>query len=349
MTWQISASVPAFFFWGGVFLIWFLTHDCVIQLDQSDIIRGILLVAAFCLLVIVSSNLVEWATFPTFRMLEGYWKPEWDVLPLIGPYITKHEKKAQQLKENLKNKRDILKELDKKEIEEGHLSREDQEKYTTILLEITNYPEHENYVRPTLLGNIISAAAEYPYLRYGLEFNVVFPRLFLVLPEPFQKKLEESRKVLNERIRLVIWGLLFSTCSILPFIRCFDNWQNFLASIRWSFLIIFIGIIAIIFGNTINFIFEEYINSREKELKQRRLRLKWRSWGTLFSFCISLVPFIRFFSFCNFFPFIRFDRAEWDEHYLIAILVASATILGSFYYSNRISSTGSNFSGFRLC
>ena len=338
---QISASVPALFFWCGVFSIWFLTHDCdFLPTPTSElviIIRGVLLVVLFCFLVIVSSNLVEWAIFPAFGLLEGYWKPEWDVLPLIGPCIKKHEKEAKQLKKDLKKKRKILKELDKKEIEEGHLSPEDQDKYTTILLEITNYPEDENYVRPTLLGNIISAAEEYPYRRYGLEFNVVFPRLFLVLPEPFQKKVEESVKVLDERISLVIWGLLFLTCSILPFIRCYDNWDDFVASIRCSLIIIFIGIIAIIFGTAINFIFEEYINSREKkdinseekELKQRRLRLKWRSWGTLFSFCISLVPFIRFFSFSNLFPFIRFDGAEWDEHHLIAIVVASATILGS--------------------
>ncbi len=326
----LSASVPALFFWCGVLLIWFLTHDCdflptpaidskIITIDPK-IIRVVLIVALFYFLAIVSSNLVEWATFSAFRLLEGYWKPEWEALPLIGSCIRKYEKKTEKLKIELKKKKNYLKELDKKYIEEGRLSPKEQDLYTDIYSKITNYPEDENYVHPTLLGNVISTAEEYPYLRYGLEFNVVFPRLLLVLPEPFQKKVEESQKVINERIRLVIWGLLFLTCSILPFIRCYDNWHDFVASIRWSLIIIVVDIIAIYIGTTINLIHDKIKNSRQKKnIDFKRLVVRWRGWGILLSLC-GLFPFIRFFSFCNLFPFIRFDQAEWDEHSLIAIL-----------------------------
>ena len=184
--WQISASIPAFFFWGGVFLIWFFTHDCdflptpLTPTFPSGFIRVVLIVAPFCFLVIVSSNLVEWATFPALRLLEGYWEPESGALPLIGHCIKEYEKKKKKLKIELNNKRNYLKELDKKYIEEGRLSPEEQELYTNIFSEITNYPEDENNVLPTKLGNFISAAEEYPYRHYGSPLSGFF--LFVIFP-----------------------------------------------------------------------------------------------------------------------------------------------------------------------
>ncbi len=316
---QINTSTSAFFFWSGVFLIWFLTHNCDFlptSTIQSEIVKGVLTVALFCFLVIVSSNLVEWATFPALRLFEGYWHPELDAFPLIGCFIRKYEEEAIELKKKLKHKRKILEKLDKRAIEEGYLSLKDHKKYNKIYSEISNYPEDESYFRPTKLGNIISAAEEYPYRHYGLIFNTIFPRLSLVLPEPFQKKVEESRKVLNERIRLGIWGLLFFTCSILPFIRCYDNWYDFVASIRWSFLIILIDIIGIITGITINLIFERIINSGQgQDIDLERLGVRWIGVGILFSFCSIL-------------PFIRFGSAEWNNEppLILAIIVALATI-----------------------
>ncbi|MDJ0899176.1 MAG: hypothetical protein QNJ55_10230 [Xenococcus sp. MO_188.B8] len=360
--WQISASVPAFFFWGGVFLIWFLTHDCDFLPSTTikpDIIRGVLIVALFYFLVVVSSNLVEWATFPALRLFEGYWESEWDAFPLIGDCISK-EKKTKKIIKELEENRQYLEKLDTRyTTQEGGLSPEELKKCTKIYSKITNYPEDINYVRPTKLGNIITAAEEYSDLHYGLQFNVVFPRLFLVLPEPFQKKVEESRKVLNERIRLGIWGLLFLSCSILPFIRCYHNWHDFVASIRWSFIIIFIILIGIILGITLNLIFERIINSCvadfvyyfyllaiTKLLNDRYLRLFSFYFHTLIQqrlnsrqkknidlgrlgvrwigWGILLFP-------CVLFPFIKFSPANWnDENPLIlAIIVSLATILGS--------------------
>ncbi|GII58683.1 hypothetical protein Pth03_70720 [Planotetraspora thailandica] len=64
------------------------------------------------------------------------------------------------------------------------------------------YPNKEENVFPTRLGNVLQAAESYPRDRYGIDTIIFWPRLFALLPEQFQRDYEEY--VANYEFPLVV-------------------------------------------------------------------------------------------------------------------------------------------------
>lgn len=57
---------------------------------------------------------------------------------------------------------------------------------------LRSYPRDSTLIRPTRLGNILTAAEEYSYLRYRIDAVVWWPRLAAVLPTSFRDQLDET-------------------------------------------------------------------------------------------------------------------------------------------------------------
>ena len=67
---------------------------------------------------------------------------------------------------------------------------------------------------PTRIGNILRAAETRPYDHYGLEAVIVWPRLWLVLPDSARQELSTARASLDSSVAAVIWALGF--CAFAP-------------------------------------------------------------------------------------------------------------------------------------
>ena len=62
---------------------------------------------------------------------------------------------------------------------------------------------------PTRLGNVLRAAGETPYYKYGLDPITCWPHIWLILPAETQEHLNSSRQALDSQVVLFLWGLLF--------------------------------------------------------------------------------------------------------------------------------------------
>jgi hypothetical protein len=54
------------------------------------------------------------------------------------------------------------------------------------------YPRDRALIRPTRLGNVLTAAEEYSYLRYRMDAVIWWPRLAAVMPASFRDQLDET-------------------------------------------------------------------------------------------------------------------------------------------------------------
>jgi hypothetical protein len=88
------------------------------------------------------------------------------------------------------------------------------ERYALLEKELDQYPQDANLRLPTRVGNILRAAEEYPWRCYGLEITIIWPRLWLALPEGAQKELTETRQTLDQIVQLFIWGVAFIIWTI---------------------------------------------------------------------------------------------------------------------------------------
>ncbi|MDF3148025.1 MULTISPECIES: hypothetical protein [unclassified Streptomyces] len=57
---------------------------------------------------------------------------------------------------------------------------------------LRTYPRNSDLIRPTRLGNVLTAAEEHAYLRYRIDAVVWWPRFAPVLPQVFRDQLDEA-------------------------------------------------------------------------------------------------------------------------------------------------------------
>ncbi|HYO90361.1 MAG TPA: hypothetical protein VEQ40_01950 [Pyrinomonadaceae bacterium] len=80
----------------------------------------------------------------------------------------------------------------------------------------SSYPA-EDRVLPTLLGNVMRAAEDFPDKRYGLDAVVFWPRLYPLLPESMSAILTDQRNQLDLAARLCA-TFLFATIIAIAFL-----------------------------------------------------------------------------------------------------------------------------------
>lgn len=207
-TWNARVLTPAFVFWVGGACIWGLTHDrdrqrLVADLTQLGIIEALFLVGAGLFLVVISNDLVTWMTPLLLRLAEGYW---------TGPFYRLRDHMVRRIRKQLALKEQTWEKL-AADFDRHQLNPQMRETYARLDTELAAYPQPE-LLLPTRLGNILRAAEEYPALRYGLDTIVVWSRLWFLLPEDVQAEIAYARRSLDERIRLLAWGILFAIWSI---------------------------------------------------------------------------------------------------------------------------------------
>lgn len=202
--WLANLFTPAFVFWvGGAVAIF---QDAANRKKFQELVAPLtdtqevgLLVFAL-LLVALSSFVMQRFDFLGLRWLEGYWP--WWLRPARRPLVVWQRWQKQRTG-------DRWQQLYSKKETHG-LTLWETEDLAQIEVRLRYLPEQDHSLMPTPLGNILRAAEEAPYLRYGLDPVLCWPHLWLILPEQTRNDVSAARNDLNTAVRVVLWGVLFA-------------------------------------------------------------------------------------------------------------------------------------------
>jgi hypothetical protein len=222
-----AVAGPAIVFWVGVVAAW-LYHQRSLDplttatgwLDKQTIGGQVLVLVGVLAVVAASAMLVERATTPMLRWLEGYWPPGLGWLRSRGAdwqrrRATKDAQKMQTLWAELDDRPLPAGSTDsttpKLSVGERATARQ---RLSSLEARTHQRPADSIQMMPSRIGNILRAAETRPRDRYGLDPIIVWPRLWLVLPDTARSEVAAARTALDGSVAAVIWALLF--CLATP-------------------------------------------------------------------------------------------------------------------------------------
>lgn len=201
-----STSVPAVIFWLGGLLCWISgpggTGDLRKVADwagkQSAPVQLVILLTA--LLGVAASGVIVQRLAPVgLRLIEGYWPPfagrlaHWRTA-VVAAKAGRLETRYQELAGPV--------------LEAKSATAAQRAEYAAIDQRLRRFPDSGDYL-PTKTGNIMRAGERRPAEKYGLDAIVVWPRLWLLLPDGTRSELSQARSALDSAVAVLIWGVLF--------------------------------------------------------------------------------------------------------------------------------------------
>lgn len=204
--WQLRMMAPAFAFWAGGLLLfavrqgWQTILNTISTWNTAQAITA--LVAALGILTI-STTLITQFTVPILRGLEGYWR---------GPLGKIATRRVAMINQKIKIKEERWSWLAKRK-SSGELTSPLMHEYALLDADLASFPVSENWRMPTRLGNLLRSAEEYAHVHYGLEVNISWPRLWLLLPLSTQQEVARARQNLDRSVQTFTWALLFGLWS----------------------------------------------------------------------------------------------------------------------------------------
>ncbi len=198
---------PAFLFWaGGLLLVvgpagltawwqYLLTLPALAQVGW---------LAAALLLLNASAAVMERLRLALLRLLEGYWP--WPLRLLEAPLsaLVRRRVKSQQ------ERRSVL--LQKKE--NALLTPAERAELARLEQSLLDFPPDLADLRPTAVGDILRAVERRVVHRYGLDPVLLWPRLWLLLPEDARQEIAAARESLDRLAEAWGWGLCFLVWAI---------------------------------------------------------------------------------------------------------------------------------------
>lgn len=165
------------------------------DLGANPVLGGTIIVLLL-MAIVVANTIVSWTTTKTLKLIEGYW------IESIRDLVAKKEiNRRRQLK-------DKLNQLFRKK-EQQQLDVTDERKFASLEYTLQYFfPVDEALILPTSIGNILRSAEEYPLRVYGLEVNITFPHLWLVIPDHSRSQLTNARQNLDASVQMFLWCLL---------------------------------------------------------------------------------------------------------------------------------------------
>ena len=201
--WGLQVITPAFAFWGGGAVAWYLgrqgwSSDNLTHLAASfgklpGLAQGVLLIAVL-MLVAASGAVVAQVSPVVIRLLEGYRWPVWLSRPPRARAI-RHRNLARQ---------------------RAAARQEAGNQLADVPAEETMHstPAVDDLVMPTRLGNILRSAEGRPSDVYGLDVAICWPHLWLVLDADTRKEITSARAAVNAGARGWLWGALFAIWTV---------------------------------------------------------------------------------------------------------------------------------------
>lgn len=206
--WQLRMMAPAFAFWSGAFVLYALQEGWQPIMERVagwNTAQGVTALIAALGLLAISSSLVSQFTVPILRGLQGYWR---------GPLGGLASSQIRAVNQKIKTKEERWSWLAKRK-SAGELTSSQLHEYALLDADLANFPVSENWRMPTRLGNLLRAAEEYAHVHYGLEINISWPRLWLLLPISTQQEIARARQNLDRSVQTFTWALSFAVWSFL--------------------------------------------------------------------------------------------------------------------------------------
>jgi hypothetical protein len=198
---------PAFGFWAfglTIFLMSDRDHsvDSITQrlfnkdaAELTGIEEAVLLFGAVALIT-MSAAAIDGLGFGILRACEGYWG---SALERVGSAVSGWQaKKAKKIDEQWNELAQRF----------ASLTPRETTRYARLDKKRDLYPQDRSQVMPTLLGNVIKSAEVYSKERYGLPAVLIWPRLWLVLPESTRSELSRAQEALGDSVKRIAWIVL---------------------------------------------------------------------------------------------------------------------------------------------
>jgi hypothetical protein len=200
-SWLTLVRAPSVILGGIGALAWWYAHpdvDVGARFHTLTSTEQILIVIVAAALLIGSSMALDQASRPLLRILEGYW---WRILKrprekLIARQIGKERRLRSRWNELARAPADA----GSRDAQAVAATATRDRDYSKLDVRLHDYPADEARTMPTLLGNVLRASEMYSQERYGLDAVIVWPRLWLLLPETAQQELVASRRALDNSV-----------------------------------------------------------------------------------------------------------------------------------------------------
>src|SRR5215472_6552089 len=105
------------------------------------------------------------------------------------------------------------------------------------------FPEALDLVLPTRLGNVMRAYERYSDVVYEIEAIVLWPRLFMIIPEEVRDRIRESEGLLHFSINMLLTSIItLLTCGVMISSIFYDEGLSGLAkTISWPVILIVVS------------------------------------------------------------------------------------------------------------
>lgn len=199
----VQVSAPALVFWSGGLLAW-IFHGGVKAIQSAGTRLGhqsvpvqLAVLVAILLWIGLSGAVVDRLSVPVLRLLEGYWPA------VLSPA---HKRLAARARAKAAVYEQRIQEV----AQAAHRDGPERSRSEFIALDRRLHwlPRGGPY-QPTAVGNVLRAGEARPREKYGLDAVIVWPRLWLLLPDTARAELAAARRGLDLATAACVWGTLF--------------------------------------------------------------------------------------------------------------------------------------------